>query len=73
MEELVSEDEEIAVLNLLFVIDVRKDIDLLQFTLEQRGDNIKGYKTFYKLSNNVQSIISNSASQTTCQYFMTFL
>ncbi|GBN80183.1 hypothetical protein AVEN_96300-1, partial [Araneus ventricosus] len=36
-EESVSEDEEIAVPNLSSSIDVRKTLDVLRCTLEQRG------------------------------------
>ncbi|GBN08803.1 hypothetical protein AVEN_204909-1 [Araneus ventricosus] len=74
VEESVSEDEEIAVPNLPSSIDVRKTLDVLRCALEQRGGNIESYKNFYKLSNDVESLISNSANQTTIrQYFKTLL
>ncbi|GBN33696.1 hypothetical protein AVEN_149983-1 [Araneus ventricosus] len=65
VEESVSEDEEIAVPNLPSSTDVRKALDVLRCTLEQRGGNTESYKNFYKLSDDVESLISNSANQTT--------
>ncbi|GBN19545.1 hypothetical protein AVEN_124237-1 [Araneus ventricosus] len=74
VQESVSEDEEIPVPNLPSSIDVRKALDVLRCTLERRGGNIESYKNFYKLSNDVESLISNSANQTTIrQYFKTLL
>ncbi|GBM73941.1 hypothetical protein AVEN_29605-1 [Araneus ventricosus] len=41
VEELVSEDEEIAVSNLPSSIDARKALNVLQCSLVQRGGNIE--------------------------------
>ncbi|GBN08091.1 hypothetical protein AVEN_273843-1 [Araneus ventricosus] len=48
VEESVSEDEEIIVPNLPSSIVVRKALDVLRCTLEQRGANMKVKKTFIK-------------------------
>jgi len=73
VEESDSEDEENSVPNLPSSMEVRKALDVLRRTLEQRGGNTENYRNFYKLSNDVERLISNSATQTTIhQFFTTF-
>ena len=66
-----SDSEKNSVPNLPSSMEVRKALDVLRRTLEQRGGNTENYRNFYKLSNDVERLISNSATQTTIHQFFT--